>query len=453
MAPTRVLGYSMVVLVVALVLRAVVRREPDAFIAKAIVLGLFAKVVATFARYFLMADLYGESGDFRRYLRTGSEIAGVIRSGTLPDQARETGTPFMDFIAGVLFAVAPPTLLVGFAVFSALAFVGQYLFLQAFRLAMPDGDHRRYAVLILFVPTIVFWPSSLGKEAWLVFTLGVAAYGAARVLRRSRYGYLIALLGGAGIFAVRPHMGALFALSFAGAFILRFRDPEVANRAVGWVVGLLLVGIGAGYAATNFGDLLPRDEGIEGTQTDQIFAETARRTTQGGSEFETRPVEDPLDFLHAAITVPFRPFPHEAHNRQAQISALEGVILLILVAASAARLRRLPRYLLRRPYVALATTYSIGFIIAFSNVGNFGIITRQRAQLLPLLFVLLALPAVQARRRGVPTEVLTPITAAEQQRLRGPTAARGTNDRAPQQEAEVELIIDMHHLKDPPGSK
>jgi hypothetical protein len=401
-----------------LVLRLVMRRQTDPFIAKAILFGVLAKIVGTLARYFLIADLYGESGDFRRYVRNGDAIASVIRSGSLPEQARETGTPFMDFIAGVLFTVAPSTLLVGFAAFSTLAFVGQYLFLRAFQLALPDGDHRRYALLILFVPTMVFWPSSIGKEAWLVFTLGVACYGAARVLRKARFGYLVTLLGGAGVFAVRPHMGALFALTFAGAFVLRFRDPEVNSRAVGWIVGLLVISLGAGYAAVNFGDLLPQDEAVDGTQTDQIFAETSRRTTQGGSSYETRPVEDPIDFLYAAVTVPFRPFPHEAHNRQAQVSGLEGVILLGLVVASIPRLRRLPIYLLRRPYVAMATVYCAGFIIAFSNVGNFGIITRQRAQLLPLLFVLLALPVVQSRRQGRPTAaVLTPLTAEQQDAL------------------------------------
>ena len=407
-----------VVVAALLLIRVLVRREADPFIAKAIILGVLAKIVGTLARYFLITDLYGESGDFRRYVRNGDQIASVIRSGSLPDQARETGTPFMDFLAGVLFTVAPATLFVGFAAFSTLAFIGQYLFLRAFQLALPDGDHRRYALLILFVPTMIFWPSSLGKEAWLVFTLGVACYGAARVLRKARFGYFVTLLGGAGVFAVRPHMGALFALTFAGAFVLRFRDPEVNSKAVGWIVGLVVVSLGAGYAAVNFGDLLPQDEAVDGTQTDQIFAETSRRTTQGGSEYETRPVEDPIDFLYAAVTVPFRPFPHEAHNRQAQVSGLEGVILLGLVVASIPRLRRMPIYLLRRPYVAMSTVYCVGFIIAFSNVGNFGIITRQRAQLLPLLFVLLSLPVIQDRRKGRSTSpVLTPVVAEQQDAL------------------------------------
>lgn len=370
----------------------VVKREDDPFIAKVIVLGLFAKLAGSVARFTFMAELYDGRGDANRYFRNGTELAGVIRSGSIPDQARSTGTPFMDFIAGMTYSVLPNRLWVGFAVFALLSFIGALLFLKAFQLAVPDGHHRRFALLVFFLPTMVFWPSSLGKEAWLVFTLGITTYGAARVLRRAPFGYAIAALGGAGVFLVRPHMGALFAMAFAGAFLLRFRDADVKGNAIAWLVGLLIVGLAAGYAASNFGEELPRDASVEGSAAEQVFAETNRRSSTGGSEFDSRPVRSPADLGHAIVTVPFRPFPTEAHNRQAQLSSLEGVFLLLLFIFSIPRLASLRQALLRRPIVALAASYSLGFIIAFSNVANFGILVRQRAQLIPFLLVLLCLP-------------------------------------------------------------
>ena len=42
---------------------------------------------------------------------------------------------------------------------------------------------------------------------------------------------------------------------------------------------------------------------------------------------------------------------------------------------------------LRHPYVAFAMLYTFIFIYAFSTFGNFGIITRQRVQLYPLVLV------------------------------------------------------------------
>ena len=396
---TQVVVLCVAVIIGMLALSRVVKGQNDPIVGRLIVLGLFAKLAGSAARYTFMADLYDGRGDFNRYFDRGREIAVVLRSGSLPDEARETGTPFMDFIAGVVYTVVPQRLVIGFAVFAILSFIGALFFLLAFQLAIPDGNHRLYTALIYFLPTMVFWPSSIGKEAWLVFTLGLATYGAARVLRRARFGYLVVALGMTGVFLVRPHMGALIALSFAGALVLRFRDPDVSTNPIAWVLGLLIVALGAGFAASNFGEELPRDETIEGSATDQVFAETTRRTSQGGSAFESRPVRNPIDFLHAAVTVPFRPFPPEAHNRQAQLASLEGLLFLALIALSLPRLANAPRLLLRRPFVAMAAAYCVGFIVAFSNVGNFGILTRQRAQLLPFIIVLLCLPRKGTERR------------------------------------------------------
>jgi hypothetical protein len=393
-------------------LRALLIREPDRVIARLIVLGLVAKLVGAGMRYALMADLYGGRGDFNRYLEHGTRIAGQVRAGSMPEEASQTGTLFMDFIAGMVFAIVPSRLWAGFLVFSLLSFAGSLLFFYAFRLGIPDGNHRLYAALVFFSPTMVFWPSSIGKEAWLVFALGVASYGAARVLRGGVTGYVFAGLGAAGAFMVRPHMGALFGSAFALAFVLRARDSSVRTSAAATAVGLVIIASGTAYAIVNFGDQLPQNAEIDGSQTEQILAETERRTSQGGSEYDSRPVRSIGDLGHALITVPFRPFPTEGHNLQAQVAGFEGVILLLVLALMSRGLARLPRALLRRPFVTMAAAYSLGFIIAFSNVGNFGILTRQRAQLLPFLFVLFALSAPRERR--TPTPVLVPVNLDEQ---------------------------------------
>ena len=397
------------VVVIATLVHYALKREPDRIIRRILAAAVVAKILGIGMRYFVMSDFYSGRGDANRYFENGRRIAATIREGSLPAEATEAGTPFMDFLSGVFYTVAPPELLLGSAFFGLLALLGAYLCLQAFRLAVPDGDHRRYALLVLLVPTMVFWPSSLGKDAWLVFSLGLSIYGAARVLKRVRFGYTLSVLGIAAAFAVRPHIAALFALSFAAAFAIRFRDPNVRKGALGWIAGLFIVGAGAGFVAANFGEELPRDEFVEGPVTEQVFVETERRTGTGGSAFDSRPVRNPVDFAHALVTVPFRPFPTETHNLQSQVAALEGLALLALVLLSAPRLASIPRALLRQPFVAMATAYTIGFVIAFSNVANFGILTRQRAQLLPFLFVLLALP-VAGRLRDRRTQ---PVAVSE----------------------------------------
>jgi hypothetical protein len=89
----------------------------------------------------------------------------------------------------------------------------------------------------------------------------------------------------------------------------------------------------------------------------------------------------------------FRPWPYEAHNLQSLIGSLEGVLLLGLVLTSLRRLASVPRAMLRRPYIAFSLLFSLLFAYAFSSIGNFGILSRERVQLYPLLVVVLCVPA------------------------------------------------------------
>jgi hypothetical protein len=82
---------------------------------------------------------------------------------------------------------------------------------------------------------------------------------------------------------------------------------------------------------------------------------------------------------------------------QALIASVEGLVMLCLLLASIARLRSVPRLARDRPYIMLALVYTLLFCMAFSSLGNFGILTRQRVQLLPIALVLLALPSGPVR--------------------------------------------------------
>jgi hypothetical protein len=392
-------SYVTILLGAAVLVHGAQARERDPFIARVIVVGLVAKLAGSTARYWLTVGLYGFSGDSGRYRDRGAVIAAGLREGRLPEEPFATGAAFIDNVTGLLFALTQPSMLIAFTTFALLSYFGAYLFLRAFTIGFPSGDRRRYAVLVMFLPTLVYWPTSLGKEAWISFALGLGSYGAARVYAGMNGGYALALLGGAAVFQVRPHMGALFAVSVALGFLLRWRSQSGRGGPAAWLIGVVIIGSGTGYALANFGELLPRDELIEGTAVDQVFSETERRTSTGGSEFQPRPVDSIVDLPAAMLTVPFRPFPNEVHNTQSMVASIEGLFLLLLILLSLPRLRSLLPSLARTPYVTYATAFTLGFIVAFSNIGNFGILTRQRAQLLPLLVVLLALPHASASRR------------------------------------------------------
>ncbi len=169
-----------------------VTRHDDQPLTTLIVVALVVKLAASFARYYVAFSLYG-SGDAKLYDQSGTEIAESFHRGelSLTDLlALRQGTGFIDDLTGLLYALTGPSRLGGFLVYSFIGFWGLFLFHRAARIGLPEGSQRRYALLVFFLPSLVFWPSSIGKEAVMMLSLGLCAYGAARILERQGWGWI-----------------------------------------------------------------------------------------------------------------------------------------------------------------------------------------------------------------------------------------------------------------------
>lgn len=391
------------VLTVPLVQR-IARADADPGLGKLLVAAFAVKLAGTLLRYAVTFEVYSSGADAVGYHGAGVRLAAAFWRGSFAETAEAelpelTGTPFIRLVTTVIYVVIGPTQLGGFLVFSWLSFWGMLWFYRAAVVAFPGANHRRYAVLLLFLPAMAYWPSSIGKEAWMIFTMGLASYGVALVLRHKPLGYTAATLGLVGTAMVRPHVTALIFMSLFVAYLLRRRSwRDAALGPIGKAVGVAVLLAGGGIVlsqATQFFDIDNVDRG----SVEQVLDTTEQRTAQGGSAFDNEQVRSPAEFPQALVSVLFRPFLWEASNVPAVISAVESSLLLVLVASSLPRLLRLPVYLFRVPYVAYCASFVAMFVIAFSSVGNFGLLARQRTQVFPFLLVLLAIPLGEHVRR------------------------------------------------------
>ncbi len=133
------------------------------------------------------------------------------------------GTTFLDDLTGIVYTVMGPSQLGGFLVFSFIGFWGLFLFHRAALIGFPEADQRRYALLVLFLPSLLFWPSSIGKEAVMLLSLGLCAYGSARILERLAGGWLV-LAAGLGLgYLVRPHVPVVVLAALSVAILFRPR--------------------------------------------------------------------------------------------------------------------------------------------------------------------------------------------------------------------------------------
>lgn len=357
-------------------------------------LGLLLRFLAAYFRLENAADaIY--------YHRYGQIIAPEFKSLNFGVDVRGEvpGTGTVRYISGLITVLTGSSIFAEFLVFTTFAFIGVVFFYKAFVTALPNGDHRRYALLIFLWPSMVYWPSSVGKEAILTFSIGLASYGAARVFRRQLTGIPVLVFGLWLTFMVRPHIALTMLIAIGLAFVFargRGNSASVtAGKLLAFFILVLVGGVLMGRTASFLGVDSLDQGGIE-----SALETTTDQTSQGGSEFTPVQADNPVRFPAAIATVLLRPFPNEAHNFESFGTSLEGFVLLLLIGGSWARLKQLPRALLQEAYVLYSMAAMLMFCFIFSYVANFGILARQRTQIFPLLFVLVSF--IPNPRKGEP---------------------------------------------------
>jgi hypothetical protein len=382
------------------------RRERDPRLVQLLLLALTLKLLGSLVRYWVAMHVYDGVADAFGYHDTGAELAMQFRSGNFSTGLESlSGTDFIYFFTGIVYTITGPSVFAGFLLYSWLAFGGMFYLYRAFTIAVPDGNRRSYARLLFFMPSMLYWPSSIGKDAWMLLMLGLTAYGTARLLTGRPWRGL-ALVGTSLWLAalVRGHVAGIAVIALVVAYLLA-RPPRrlgVSGRVVKMFALVALVAVAILLLGRMQAYLL--DKGIDPQDgVNSALAESARRTGQGGSNFEgawtgISPVRIPF----AVITILFRPFPFEAHNAQTAVTALESTMLLCLTVARRRAIWQAIRQLRQRPYIAFVLVYTGLFVVAFASIANFGILARERIQVLPFFLVLLAVPGSRPRPAATP---------------------------------------------------
>lgn len=381
-----------VIAINAVLVAVAARREGDPWITRVLALGFMAKLGGISARYFVAYYIYGGTADASRYNHYAVAHYLDWRAGNVVwEESGKQGTLYMKLLTTALYTVIGPSVITAFFVFGSLAFWGVYLLYRAFRVALPGGDHRRYALLLFLLPSLLYWPASIGKESWILLFVGVTALGAARFFNHGiAAGLVLMSVGALGTALIRPHVTVLMAAALLVAQVVRpttKKSTSILTKAAGIVV----MGVAAAILITQSAEFLGIDDFSAQAVSDAVTLASGQ-TALGGSAFTPVPLESPLGVPAAIVTLLFRPFPWEASNVQMLAQSLEGLFLIWLAVTAWPRLRALPQLLKRNPYLVFALVYAMAFIIAFAGFANFGILARQRVLMLPFFLVLLALP-------------------------------------------------------------
>jgi hypothetical protein len=356
-------------------------------------LAFMVKMLGGVSRYWMVLDIYGR-GDALRYHWEGQELATSFTQldFSVLGETFRLGTAMMSILTGLLYSLLPVSLFGIFLLFAVLAFAGSVLCYCGFRLAFPQTNPHLYRILMFFLPSVFFWPSSLGKDAWIFFGSGFVAYGLVKFTRLNQLSGLFTLgIGLALIGLIRPHISAFMMLSLAVAYLpFLFRSARNPQHLLSWLVGGSIAVVMGVYVLQSGAEFLQARGLEELTETgiEEYYYQRQRSTFGGGSRFAPTVVLGVAGIIGAPVIVLLRPFPWEAHNPQAMITAMESMFWLgIFFYRGKVFLQRL-RTIAVDPLVAFSFVYSFIMIVSLTTIGNYGLLARQRVSLLPFLWML-----------------------------------------------------------------
>src|SRR5205807_1126729 len=281
--------------------------------------------------------VYGGRADANAYSYNGTRIAAAIHAGQwshLPMTPGSFGTHVIDITTGVIYSVTGTTVMGAGLVYSWLGFWGLYFFYRAFRIGFPEGEARRYGYLIFFLPSLLFWTSSIGKDAWIMFSLGLATYGGAKLMARHRGAYAIVLIGLGLTSLVRIHIAAALFIGLFAAFIARRSSGDRVWAAFGKGVGIVVLTLVGVVIGSQFRAFFGVNKDLQSGGISQVFEKAQHGSEGGSSDFNAKQIQSPADVPMAVVSVIFRPLPFDANNTTALLASIEGTVLLGLFVVS-----------------------------------------------------------------------------------------------------------------------
>ena len=353
-------------------------------------IALALRIAGATTRYLILTVGYNGVGDAMGYYREGLRWAERFWQwdfSPLYDPVwwrggQWWGTQFVPFPSSLVTALIGPNLLGSFIVFALLSFAGLLGFLSAYRHARPLASQSSYAALVLFFPSLWFWPSSLGKESIALLGLGMTVAG---LFGRNQRIRLVPLLCGFFLLAaVRSELAGIVAVSVLVSqwlsFEKRWSVSGVARAAVVATVTVLALRVASERVGITSFDV----DAI----TNFIEDDPARRLG-GGSGIEAVSVGI-RGMVVAPVNVLLRPFPWEARSGLVLLSSLELAAFWGLVLYRRRQVWASLRAWRQEPLLRLSLVFIVLYAVALGlMLSNLGIIARQRIFLFPFLFLLL----------------------------------------------------------------
>lgn len=304
-----------------------------------------------------------------------------------------TSTTFIKFLAYPLIQYFSFTYEATMAFFSFIGYCGFLFFLIALKEIIkfrPTIFGYDFLKLILFLPNLHFWSSSLGKGSVIFFAIALFFWS----LINPRYRLLPLLISGIIIYHVRPHIMLMMLVCYGVGFIFSTKGLPVAWR-------IIFLGGAAIAFFFIYKDVLT----LVGIDEDQFLTQgldLSHRASELGkatSGVNINQYSLPLQ----VFTFLYRPLFFDAPGALGLFVSVENVFYLFITLYVFHRFRSW-NYIFKGDYLVKGSLLSfITVSIALAQVsGNLGLAIRQKSQIMILfLFVILSILNEDSRQEKI----------------------------------------------------
>ena len=304
----------------------------------------------------------------------------------------QTGSPFIRFLAWPFSNLMQLSYYAVMLLFSYFGFLGILLLYTAAKENI-QLQKKVYNLTplewIFLLPNIHFWSASLGKGSIMIFGIGLFIYG----LSRFNYRIIYISQGAFIIYFTRPHI--LFT-SIAGILIALMLTRSGINKGIKFF--LIIVAFIAIYNLT--------DKVLEFTDTDNLNilnsssiahkAQELSKSTSGVDLSDYNPVTKLFTFW-------YRPLFFDAPGLMGVLVSFEN-ILLIFFSFTIIKVIVFKWKYFNGWFLICGFTFLLGSFALAQVSGNLGIALRQKAQLMPLFYIIYA-KCVEYKQQNILYEI------------------------------------------------
>lgn len=404
----------------------VLRRRYPKQEASLLMFGMFAHMGGVFAQIWITREVYG-SGDIFSYWESGIQVADALRydffhfapklvevffhkPSTFPFETFGYGaTGSQTMVVSTLLFLLGDSLYATCMAVALGAYFGKVALFHSMRDSFPVEFHARVLGACILVPSVVYWSSTISKEAVAIAFLGVAALGARSAVASGRWvrGALIASVPLIPVAMIKTYVLLPFSIAVSVWFYWersRRRGREVVIKPIylAFAIVVALVGI------TAVGRVFP-EYSVEHLGEKSAGQRRAAGQIEAGSNFELgvgvdeRSIGGQLLYSPLALgTALFRPFLFEVRNAPMLLAALETTAFLVLLLRAISRrgFRFFWKLVFTNPVLMFCLTFALTFATAVGlSTTNMGTLSRYRMPFLPMFAALvLIIDAVSGRR-------------------------------------------------------